>query len=105
MFCQYCIKFQDSQLHEESRNNKGKIIYQTRYCPTKDDMVKEDDKTCNDFTFVSIFWCDKYDQRRFVITCLHRIKKKFENCFKCKQGQIITKLYYEKNKPILMKRR
>lgn len=105
MYCQYCQKFEDSKLWEESRNGKGKIIYQTRYCPVKDDMIKGDDKSCYNFIFVPIFWCAKYDQRRYVTSCLHRIKKKFENCSKCKQGQIITKIYYAQNKPTLMKRR
>ncbi len=104
MFCEYCTKFQDSQLREEERNTKGKITYQTRYCPHKDNMMRGIDNACEDLVFVSIFWCDKYDQQRYVSACLKRRIKDFENCSKCNQGKTITKTHYSKEKPILIKR-
>lgn len=105
MYCVYCTKFQYATLREEERNGKGKITYQTRYCPSKDDMKREKDISCDAFDFVSIFWCNKYAQKMFIVSCLNRIKNKFEGCGKCEQGKTVSKIHYKKEKPILIKRR
>ncbi len=103
MICRYCRKFHDSELRENMRNSKGKIIHQTRYCPSSDDMKEEKNPSCDQFIPADHIWCDINDYWVSPKECFDRQKKHFEGCPRCKQKLIINELE-ERPKPILMKR-
>ncbi len=102
MICRYCKKFQDSELRENMRNAKGKIINQTRYCPTKDDMIEEKHPKCESFFPVIAFWCEYNEQWLDVKSCYNRQKKGTMGCPRCRQKELINQI---EEKPILLRKR
>lgn len=110
MFCRYCMKFHLSELRENLRNSQGKLIHQTRYCPSADDMKQSKDPSCEHFSSVTTFWCDNNDQWLDLVVCRAKQRKECPECKKCNQKHIVnelTKPVLKKrtDKPILMKRR
>jgi hypothetical protein len=103
MICTYCRKFQESELRENLRDGKGKVIHQTRYCPTKDDMMEGKSQKCENFAPVPTFWCNFNDQWLDIKCCYKRQEIKYEGCGKCRQKVMINELE-ERPKPVLIKR-
>ena len=102
MSCQYCKKFQEAELRENNRNGKGAIIYQTRYCPSKDNMFDKHNKRCEHFSAATIFWCDIFICWKDITACLSSQKHESIGCKTCKQKKAIND--FAVPKPVLRKR-
>lgn len=93
--CKYCATFLKSEV-KRVETDRGSTAM-GRICNVTGQEIQADTEACENFILGRSFWCNKEDNWIYIVACIHRRKREYPGCLRCKQGSAINKLYEEAN--------